>query len=122
MIATPVSKKKSIVIKNKGNIWKIKYKFAIDIIDKTNPAIIFNIVWPATIFTKSLIAKLIGLKKKDISSIGTSKNANGIDTPEGKNNEKIFILCFKTASIFIAININKLNENVTINWQVTVKV
>ncbi len=79
-----------------------------------NPAITFNKVWPAIIFAKSRIDKLIGLNKYEINSIGTSKRAKIKDVPEGKNNEKYTHPKCLMHIILIPMYIAKLNAKVII--------
>jgi len=62
---------------------------------------------------KSRIAKLIGLKKKEINSIGTIKKLNSTETPEGKKDEKNLNLLYRILIICIPIKIKMLMVKVT---------
>jgi hypothetical protein len=64
-------------------------------------------------FAKSRIPKLIGLKKKDINSIGTIKKLNKTETPEGKKDEKNLNLLCLILIICIPIKIKALIVKVT---------
>ena len=86
--ATPTSKNRRIIKPNKAKMWEKLTKPPKPITNHTKDAHIFNKVCPAIMFAKSRIPKLIGLKKKDINSIGTIKKLNKTETPEGKNDEK----------------------------------
>ena len=62
----------------------------------------------------SRTAKLKGLKKKEISSTGTSKNDKDTEVPEGKNREKNSNLWIRKQIIQIPIKIVELKVRVTI--------
>jgi hypothetical protein len=115
-ISSPDKKKRTKIEIYCGNEEKIPI-----ILTLPNPAITFNKAWPAIIFANSRIDKLIGLKKKDINSIGTNNNPSTTEVPLGKNNEKNWNLYFKIQITFIPINKKKLKKKVTIKWLVTVK-
>ena len=72
-------------------------------------------------FAKSRIDKLTGLNTYEINSIGTSRNANTIEVPGGKNNAKKCIPWILIQTMLIPIKTAKLNANVTIRWLVNVK-
>jgi hypothetical protein len=58
---------------------------------------------------------LIGLKIKEINSIGTNKGHSITETPDGKNKENNLNLCIIAAMMCTPKNMTKLNENVIIN-------
>ena len=67
------------------------------------------------------IAKLKGLDKNEISSIGTSKNANHKGASLGKNNANKFIPCFLIPIKTTAKNVKNESRQVTTIWLANVK-
>lgn len=122
IIATPISKaNKGNKINNGTNEIKSRSPVQANRF-QANPTITFNSVWPAIMFAKSRIDKLIGLKTYDNSSIGTNNNDNTTDAPDGKNNEKNLHPCMKIQKIVTLKNKKELKVSVTMKWLVNVKV
>jgi hypothetical protein len=119
--ATATSKMNNTTNTSNGARCAIEYNPIEPIINQIKPAITLSNVCPAIIFANNRIDKLIGLKKKDKNSIGTSNKLNITEIPEGKKAEKNFSLCFFIESICMPIKQNKLMANVTTSWLVIVK-
>ena len=87
----------------------------------TNPPTTFNNVCPAIIFAKSLILRLKGRVKYDITSITIINGAKNIGTPAGKKNEKNRVPCLKKAMMVTKTKITSAIDRVTAIWLVKVK-
>lgn len=74
--------------------------------------ITFNNACPAIMFANNRTDKLIGRKRNETSSIGTSNNARTNGEPEGKKNAPIFTPCFRKLIIFAPTNRHIARENV----------
>ena len=80
---------------------------------KTNPPTTFNKVCPAIMLAKSLILRLKGRVKYDITSIAIINGAKNMGTPAGKKNEKNRVPCLKNATIVTKIKITNAMVRVT---------
>ena len=119
--ATAISRKISTKTTSPGRNAATAYPSPRVNITKLNPIRTFIRVCPAIILANNRIPKLIGLKKYDINSTGTSKNPNKKEVLSGKNNEKKFEPCKRTEIMLIPIKIAILNAKVTTIWLVKVK-
>ena len=57
------------------------------------PTIPFNKAWPAIKLANSRTPKLIGLKMKEINSIGNNIKTKPKEVFDGKKSDNIFVLC-----------------------------
>ena len=104
-----------------GKSSPIELKFSNSSMLQENPITTFNKLCPAIKFINNRTPKLIGFAIYEMNSIGTSSNANKNVVFVGRNNENVFILYFSKVIMFIPMNTEKDNVNVTIKWLVAVK-
>jgi hypothetical protein len=87
-----------------------------------NPAKIFIIVCPAIMFAKSLMERLMGLKRKDNISTGTTNGSKNFGTPLGANIPRKPKPCKNIPNVIINRNTTAARVNVAIIWLVNVNI
>ena len=85
-----------------------------------NPAKTFIIVCPAIIFAKRRTAKLRGLERYEINSIGTNSGSKNTGNPCGANLPRNFGPCITNPKTVTNRKTNIANVNVAIIWLVNV--